>query len=289
MGRIRRVRDGENGATTLEFVIVSLVLFFVVFTGASLAIIEVGGSTGSNAAREGARVGILNYVCADSYPGNAYAGHDSCASPSPQYQLIQTAALKQLGGLVQTSSVHVAVSCYAVATQTGTTPALESCTSGVVTTGQDLIEVDVTYTSDSTSPFVANTTHTQTARMTMIGLPNLGATTTTLATTTTSTTSTTLGCTFVSGNASPNPVSVNGSGKLSSNITVTVTTSGNCSSLVASVDPGGGVNETATLAGGPTSWTGVVDGSAKVWTSGTRTITITASGSNIGTVSMTVS
>ena len=60
MTRTPRTR-GERGAVVLEFAIVAPILFLFMFVLADFALAELSDSAGSNAAREGARVGILHY------------------------------------------------------------------------------------------------------------------------------------------------------------------------------------------------------------------------------------
>jgi Flp pilus assembly protein TadG len=63
-------RSSEQGSTAVEFALVSVVAFLLLFGMAELAIIVFGNTVGTNAARDGARAGIVNYVDAD-LPGSA--------------------------------------------------------------------------------------------------------------------------------------------------------------------------------------------------------------------------
>ncbi|MGH9004986.1 MAG: TadE family protein, partial [Acidimicrobiia bacterium] len=58
-------RPGEQGSTVVEFALVSVVAFLILFGMAELAIIVFGNTVGTNAARDGARAGIVNFVDAD--------------------------------------------------------------------------------------------------------------------------------------------------------------------------------------------------------------------------------
>ena len=55
----------ERGATMVEFALVSVVAFALIFGLAELGLVVFGNSVGSSAARDGARVGLVNYVDAD--------------------------------------------------------------------------------------------------------------------------------------------------------------------------------------------------------------------------------
>ena len=59
----------------VEFAVIATVLFLLLFGFISLALIEIGNSAGSNAAREGARVGIINFDCADYHGRRMPARH----------------------------------------------------------------------------------------------------------------------------------------------------------------------------------------------------------------------
>ena len=60
----------ETGATMVEFALVSVVAFALIFGLAEIGLVVFGNSIGSSAARDGARVGLVNYVDAD-VPGSA--------------------------------------------------------------------------------------------------------------------------------------------------------------------------------------------------------------------------
>jgi hypothetical protein len=143
--------DAERGATVVE-----LALVFPLFVGMILALvhfglIEASDSSASNGAREGARVGIFEYLEAD-VPG------------SPSHAAIEAAAKRQLGNLVRSPSV--VVRCQRPA---GGGFSRVPCSSGIVL-NSDLIEVTVTWSS--VSPFGAGS-RTEHARMVIVGSPDL--------------------------------------------------------------------------------------------------------------------
>jgi TadE-like protein len=153
----------------LEFSIVSVVAFLLMFGMADMALIVFGNSVGSNAARDGARVGIIHYEDAD-------------VAGSANHQTIVDAVKKRLSGNIL--SPAVAVVCRP-ADYVDTT---EACQPGIVALGRDLIDVRVTWTHKGSSPFVPSTTHSATSRMVIGGAPELTTPTTTPASTTTTTT-----------------------------------------------------------------------------------------------------
>jgi hypothetical protein len=225
---------GAGGATMVEFAIVSIVLFLLIFGAAQLALIEGGNSSGGNAAREGARIGIINYACADSYTGTlapggsthtgADASNNACPAPpngtaysssSTNYNNIVTAVTHRLQGLAVLSSIKVDVACYKVPSGSGA-PTVENCAIGTPPNGinvdTDLIEVKVAYTTlgSGISVFNAASGHTQTARMVIVAAPLITATTSTssTSTTSTSTTSTSTTSTSTTSTTSATPLSV---------------------------------------------------------------------------------
>ena len=170
--RIRR-SPADRGSTLLEFAIIVPVLFLLLFTFLDLSLIVVGNTVGNNAARDGARVGIIDFDCADSYPGSPTARHPDrsgspCPSPSPQYQAIDAAVRKRLVGLVR-GSLTIEVRCLPPDTLSPL-----PCRQGLqfIQPGRDLIEVSVTWQHIGASPFVANMSHQARARMTLQGKPN---------------------------------------------------------------------------------------------------------------------
>ncbi len=170
---LRRLRDaGEDGATLVEFALVSVVAFMLMFTGADFALIVLGNSVGSNAARDGARVGIINYIDADT-------------TGSTNNSLILAAVQKHLVNNVRNASITV--KCLRGDTQAQVT--CNTSTSGVDLTRGDLIEVKATWQHKGYSPFMPSTTHSSAARMVIGGKPDL-TTATTASTSSTSTSST---------------------------------------------------------------------------------------------------
>jgi Flp pilus assembly protein TadG len=155
LSRFRR----EEGAALVEFALVSSVAFGLIFGMADMGLVVLGNTVGSNAARDGARVGMINYVNANDP-----------ADPAGNYNKIQSAVLQRLSGTV--SNVSVTVRCLDAAT--GAQKPDPQCGAGTVALDQDLIEVKVNWTHHGSVPFIP-TTHSGTARMVIGGSPDLSA------------------------------------------------------------------------------------------------------------------
>jgi hypothetical protein len=160
--------SGERGATMVEFALVSVVAFALIFGMAELGLVVFGNSIGSSAARDGARVGLVNYVDAD-------------VAGSPNNQAILAAVKRRLVGLVTYQSATV------VCRPADDLTATEACQPGSVDLARnDLIEVAVTWRHKGALAFGA-ATHSATARMVIGGAPDLSTASTTSSTTTTTT------------------------------------------------------------------------------------------------------
>jgi len=147
-------RKGEDGATMVEFALVAVLAFAVLFVAADLGLVVFGNSIGSSAARDGARVGLINYVDAD-VPG------------SVNNLAVQAAVRQRLVGMVGYQSATVV--CRPAGNLTATVP----CTSTAVDlAGGDLIEVTATWKHRGAAVF-GPPTHSATARMVIVGAPDL--------------------------------------------------------------------------------------------------------------------
>jgi hypothetical protein len=129
-----------------------------------VGLVVIGSATASNAAREGARAAAIRYECADNHVSTR------CPSnPSTNYTFVKNAVMNKLAGLVQQSSVTVAVVCR-TASATGAT---KSCEKGVVTPDTDVVEVTVRWRHIGATPYIADTLHTSVARSVINGRPDL--------------------------------------------------------------------------------------------------------------------
>jgi hypothetical protein len=169
---------GEAGATMVEFALVATLAFAVLFVVADLGLVVFGNSIGSSAARDGARVGLINYEDAD-------------VVGSANNLAVEAAVRQRLVGLVTFQSATVV--CRPAHDLTATVP----CRPGSVDlTRGDLIEVRVTWKHRGAAIF-GPAIHSATARMVIGGAPDLSTTPTTAppdrTTTTTASTTTTTG------------------------------------------------------------------------------------------------
>lgn len=165
-------RRGDRGATIVEFAFVFPILALLMFGMADIGLVVVGRSVGSAAARDGARVGIINFDCADQYASGGTAAHDdakcTAGTTSANYTAVRSAVIARLAGLVK-GTPAVDVRCY-----TADATTTEPCSKSTITPGSgDRIEVKVTWQHVSATPFVVNTTHTDSARMVITGPPDV--------------------------------------------------------------------------------------------------------------------
>jgi Flp pilus assembly protein TadG len=161
----------ERGSTILELAIVAPVLF-ALFLGLITFSVTIGAQNDvSNGVRDGARLGIINFSCADSYSGSPDQGHDNCPdeSNSPQYTAISKAVKATAGSLAHISSI--AVRCV---DGTNTTLTTKTCNSSI-TPGVDLIEVKVAWTPLVSNSYFGGGTQSELSRMMIAGLPTLSS------------------------------------------------------------------------------------------------------------------
>ncbi|HZQ56881.1 MAG TPA: TadE/TadG family type IV pilus assembly protein [Acidimicrobiales bacterium] len=168
---MRSPRRDERGSAILEFAIVSPVLF-AIFLGLIAFCVVIGAENEvSNGVRDGARLGIINVTCADSYSGSPNQGHDDCPeeSNSPNYTAISNAVKATAGSLAHVTGVSVRC-----VDGTDTSLATKLCNSSI-TPGVDLIEVKVTWTPPVSSVYFVGGTKTELSRMLIAGLPTLSS------------------------------------------------------------------------------------------------------------------
>lgn len=161
--RDRRRRADERGASLVEFAFVLPVMVAFLMGLITYGLIEAGDNTGSSAAREGARVGIIRYENAH-LPG------------TPANDEIVAAVDRHMGNGFVTDP-DVAVRCVRPAAD-GTISPIDpggSCAPDVVVRGRDLLEVSVEW--DPIGP-VEQPRRSELARMTIVGRPQLSETST---------------------------------------------------------------------------------------------------------------
>ena len=149
-------RHHERGVAIAEFAFVAPLLFVLLFGFLELGLLVVGSSVGTNAAREGARVGILRYLDADDVASASHAE-------------IEEAVESRLAGLVNTADIEVDVRCldYDAVRADAPDPSID-CDPSVVEPGRDLLEVAVTWHPIVLTGFVGPEERTDRARMTIV-------------------------------------------------------------------------------------------------------------------------
>ena len=162
-------RRTEEGSTVVEVAIVALLVFAFLIGMLTFALVEASDNAGTNAAGEGARVAILNTMCADAYAASTTDNASACTTlPSPAYTSIVNAVSQKLGGLV-IGTPQVAVTClWGASSSSPSANPLDSkpCDSSVVP-DVDLVRVTVTWTRVAANPLASTTTHTDSATLTV--------------------------------------------------------------------------------------------------------------------------
>lgn len=166
MRRSERGR-GSRGAALVEFVFV-FPLVMMLFTGAvTVGMAVVTASSGTNAAREAARVAAIRYECADNHISTRCT-----TNPSTNYNTIKAAAIAKLGGIVPSSSITLSVQC-----RTGSaTGAVVLCEKQYVKPDTDVVIVTVGWGKrGGPSTFVPWVSKTTTVVSSIVGRPDLSA------------------------------------------------------------------------------------------------------------------
>jgi Flp pilus assembly protein TadG len=251
--RTRRAR-GERGAVVIEFAIVVPVFFLIVLALADFALAELSDTAGSNAAREGARVGVLYY------DGAHIVG-------SANHTKISAAVTKKLANNVK-GTPTVTVRCLS---SDGTPRPGGSCSTvagDTIDPGHDLIEVTVQWArKGGFSPFVKSGTRTDKAVMRIVGTPPTGSSPPPPA------------CSFAASSANP-ASAVQSSGDLPAiTFQATVNDASACGNplLTFPAESGYAGAQTMTLVSG-NSFTFTMAAGQGAWAAGTKTVTATAAG-----------
>lgn len=149
----------QRGATVIEVALVAPALFLVLIALFEMGLVVIGNSEASNAAREGARVAILQFEDAD-VPG------------SPNRIAIEDRVRSRLPGTVDVDTVVIDVECVVPDTF-----AVLPCTYDDVVLGVDLVQVTVRWDHLLDTPFVPTPPvggdDREVARMVIVGEPDL--------------------------------------------------------------------------------------------------------------------
>lgn len=164
--RFSNRRFSERGAAMVEFMFV-FPMIMMLFTGAvNVGLAVVASSSGTNAAREAARVATVRYECADNHISVRCP-----VNPSTNYNLIKAAAIARLGGVVPSSSVTVSVQCR----QNSKTGTVVYCEKALVKPDNDVVVVTVNWGNKGATRFIPWVSKTTTVAMSIQGRPDLSA------------------------------------------------------------------------------------------------------------------
>ena len=156
----------QRGAVTVEFAFVAPLVLLFLIGAVQVGLVVIGNAVGSNAAREGGRTATIRYECADNHVSARCP-----VTPSTNYGVIKAAVMARLSGLVQPSSVDVAVKCR----QGSATGPVILCEKSTVNPDTDVVEVAVTWDHVGVTAWAPGTTHSSTARMVIVGRPDLSS------------------------------------------------------------------------------------------------------------------
>jgi hypothetical protein len=164
-------RRTEDGSTVVEVALIAMLVFSFLIGMVTFALVEASDNAGTNAAGEGARVAILNTMCADAYAANTNPISSSCTTQlpaSPAYTSIVQAVTQKLGGLV-IGAPQVDVTCLwgASSSSPPASPLDPKPCDGAVVPDVDLVRVTVTWTRVAANPLASTTTHHDSATLTI--------------------------------------------------------------------------------------------------------------------------
>lgn len=251
---MRRRLRGDRGAVLIESAVVLPILMVLFLALADFALAELSDAAGSNAAREGARAGILHYDGAH-------------VSGSANHTLIAAAVTEKLAGNVK-GTPTVAVRCLnSDGSARGGGGSCSTVGGDAIDVGRDLIEVTVTWTRrGGITRFIGSTTRTDRAVMRIVGTPPSGS----------GSPST---CSFTAYSATPSSV-VQVLGTIPDvTFAVTVNDAAACGTplLTFPAEAGYAGPRTMALVSG-NDFTFTVPSGQGTWSSGTKTVTASANG-----------
>jgi len=149
---------GDRGAILIEAALTIPVFFALLFALADFSIAEIGNASGANAAREGARVAIINFANADQVG-------------SSNNSRVVDAVNSRLSGLVE-ANPSVSVACLKA---NGTSATGYGCDPAKVKVGSDLVKVSVSWTQISSLGVISNKHRTDSAIMRIVGVATSGS------------------------------------------------------------------------------------------------------------------
>ena len=254
----------------LELALISTTLFSFLIGIMTFAILQASDLSGANAAREGARRGILNYACAD-------APRTGCSNPNPALTAITAAVTNRLGGLV-VGSPTVTVTCF---DGTATPLVAKNCDPAIIVSDVDLLRVTVNWTRLATTAWGTTTTHTDQATMVIQGSGQSSPAPP--------------ACAVTSASVSPTQASLASgqtSGPLSpstTTITITANTNGFCNSIYISFITGATPDQSTatTMTASGSSFTFTITASQYNWAAGTYNMVFSDGNGGVYSISPT--
>lgn len=286
----RRLR-GDDGAVLVEAALVLPIILFVMLGMTEYSVAELQANQASSAARDGARVGILDYKQADvpgSASNNAIVAAVNARLLGQKNVTVTVTCLESDGTTVvcanavaEQDRIQVVVS-WPYAKVTGIVPVVPktiTATSRMALVGQVLSMSTTTSTPSSTSTSTSTSTTSSTS------------------TSTSSTTTTTATCTITKLSADNGTVgsmpSASKQGKLDSNLRITFTGTGSsCGQFTVTVYPYGAGSATGTpypnpngISSGGSSYTAIYDKNDKnspTWVNGPLFVEVTSTSGALG-------
>ena len=159
-------RFSDRGAAMVEFMFVAPLLMLLLSGSMLVGLSVVNSASGTNAAREAARVATVRYECADNHTSARCP-----ISPSTNYAAIKAAAIAKLGGLVPSDSVTVTVACR----QNGVTGTVVLCEKSTVKPDNDVVVVNVGWQNNGSSRYVPFVSKSAQVVMSIVGRPDLAS------------------------------------------------------------------------------------------------------------------
>ena len=259
-----RRREGSRGASVVEVAFALPIFFFLVLGLVDFGVLALESNQAENAARDGARVGIIKYRYLDS------PATDPKPSGSKDLDLLRAQVEKNLPGRsIDTLEV------FCSSPTSPDTP--KTCLTAEV--DRDLVRVRVGWNRESISPVSAllgfdNVTVEGIARMTIVGEPVAGGPA-----------SSPDPCDVTGVTVTPSSVNRTPSGTLAEDLVVDVARTGLCDNLnVRLIDRSGSFTDICVASGCAT--TTYVGSTNNFWTGGTATAAVT--GQDTGSTTFTV-
>lgn len=262
---IRRLRArGDRGSVVIEFAFVMPILFLLMLGLCDFALAELSDTAGSNAAREGARVGILYFDGAAGTTG----------STNPNFLKIADAVTKKLAGTLK-GTPTVTVRCLnpdSTPRPSGGSCSTLSAGADPIVAGKDFIEVTVLWSRrGGFTGFIKSTIRTDKAVMRIVGTPPTAV-------------SPPAACSITAASANPGSVTQTGGALPAVTFNVTVNDRATCGGVdlifpAESAYPG--PQTMSEVSAGSANFQFTMPAGQGSWTAGAKTVTATSNGGSV--------